>query len=1175
MNAKKHKSEKRARELLNLLSDIAVLVDEKGQFITVNDVFEEVTGLSQRELTGKPFFELNLGTAKDKSLLFKNLQRRIKGEVVEPYEVCLKDKTGKNRIVEVKGKRISYAGQPASIVVLHDVTYRRENERRLKEYAKRMEDLIEEKVREIKQSELQYRNFYENSFDGVMLTKPDGTILAANPQACRMLGMTEEEITKAGREGIVVKDAKLAAALKERKETGHVLAELSFRRKDGTTFVGEMSSNMFTDEEGVSKTSIILRDVAERKEAEEKYRNLFSTMPSGVAIYKAVDDGADFVFVDFNQTAEKIDHVTKQEILGKRVTEVFSRVKELGLFSVFQRVYRTGQPEYLPSRIYEDQRLMGWRENWVYKLPDGNIVAIYNDVTEEKKTEEALRDREGKLGGIFDSSPDPIVVSSTEAKIIDCNPAALKTFRYPAKSEVIGRDVFEFFAEKEKARATHNLSREGEYVRNAEYIFQAKNGQEFLGELSTSPVFNPLGEVSCFVSTIQDITERKEAEQGLRESEKKYRQLVENLHEGIWAIDKDSCTTFVNPRMSEILGYTADEMKGKHLFSFMDDRGVKLSKRLLARRKRGLAEQHDFEFIRKDGTRIYAMLETAPIYDASGNYAGALASIIDVTERKKTEDALKESEKKYRLLVEHSNQGVLIGTGVPLKLVFANRVMSEILGYSVDELVSFSPEMVVSLVHPEDRAIVLERSRKRMAGIDVPSHYEFRMIGKNGAVRWVDMFCVRIDYNGEAAMQAAFIDITDRKKSEMAVKLSEEKFRAISNSVRDAIILINYEAKIEYWNPAAELIFGYTRKEALNKDIHEMVIPDSMCGEGRLALKRGFEQFTKTGTGAFINRQVELIGCRKDGSEFPLTLSLSPIKFGDKWHVVGVVKDITELRLNEKMAREYAEKLEKAVAARTSELKAANESLLRLERLAAIGELAGMVGHDLRNPLTGIKNAAYYLKKKGKECSEANNTAMLDIIDSAIGHANKIVNDLLDYSKEMRLELEERTPCLLLAQALMLVQFPAGVKFVDLTHEEPKMMVDVGKMNRVFVNLIKNAIDAMPDGGTLEVRSRQKHGHVEFTFKDTGTGIPEEVKAKLFAPLVTTKAQGMGFGLAICKRIVETHGGKITVKSTLGKGAAFTVTLPIKPKSNVGGEETWVNLPRYLLSTTTRTSENL
>jgi len=130
-------------------------------------------------------------------------------------------------------------------------------------------------------------------------------------------------------------------------------------------------------------------------------------------------------------------------------------------------------------------------------------------------------------------------------------------------------------------------------------------------------------------------------------------------------------------------------------------------------------------------------------------------------------------------------------------------------------------------------------------------------------------------------------------------------------------------------------------------------------------------------------------------------------------------------------------------------------------------------------------------------------------------------------------------------------------------------------MNRVFVNLIKNAIDAMPDGGTLEVRSRQKHGHVEFTFKDTGTGIPEEVKAKLFAPLVTTKAQGMGFGLAICKRIVETHGGKITVKSTLGKGAAFTVTLPIKPKSNVGGEETWVNLPRYLLSTTTRTSENL
>jgi signal transduction histidine kinase len=267
---------------------------------------------------------------------------------------------------------------------------------------------------------------------------------------------------------------------------------------------------------------------------------------------------------------------------------------------------------------------------------------------------------------------------------------------------------------------------------------------------------------------------------------------------------------------------------------------------------------------------------------------------------------------------------------------------------------------------------------------------------------------------------------------------------------------------------------------------------------------------------------------------------------------------------------EYATALEAKVAERTKQLEKANQRLVKAERLAAIGELAGMVGHDLRNPLTGIKNAAYYLKKKGEACTEANNTAMLEVIDSAIEHANRIINDLLDYSREIHLELEERTPCLLLAEALMLVQIPDKIKFVDRTHDEPKMTVDVGKLIRIFVNLIKNAVDAMPTGGTLEVRSRQEADNVEFTFKDTGIGMSEEVMSKLFSPLFTTKAQGMGFGLAICKRIIEAHGGKIKVQSALGKGTTFTVTVPVKPKLEVGGEEQWINTQESLLSTTTK-----
>jgi two-component system sporulation sensor kinase C len=136
-----------------------------------------------------------------------------------------------------------------------------------------------------------------------------------------------------------------------------------------------------------------------------------------------------------------------------------------------------------------------------------------------------------------------------------------------------------------------------------------------------------------------------------------------------------------------------------------------------------------------------------------------------------------------------------------------------------------------------------------------------------------------------------------------------------------------------------------------------------------------------------------------------------------------------------------------------------------------------------------------------------------------------------------------------------MTQIPQNVRIHDQTHDQPTMWVDSNKMERVFINLIKNAIDAMPQGGKLEISSHQKGENVDFTFADTGTGMTEQTKAKIFMPLFTTKAQGMGFGLAICKRIVEAHGGKISAESILGKGTTFTITLPIEQELKVQGQE--------------------
>jgi signal transduction histidine kinase len=257
---------------------------------------------------------------------------------------------------------------------------------------------------------------------------------------------------------------------------------------------------------------------------------------------------------------------------------------------------------------------------------------------------------------------------------------------------------------------------------------------------------------------------------------------------------------------------------------------------------------------------------------------------------------------------------------------------------------------------------------------------------------------------------------------------------------------------------------------------------------------------------------------------------------------------LDQISCSQEKLNDYASTLEKKVQEKKNELEEANNKLIKTERMAAIGEIAGMVGHDLRNPLSGIKNAVFLLKKKYRPLLGDGGTELLIIIDRAIEHSDKIINDLLDYSREMHLDYEEISPKSLICYTLLAINVPKKIKIFESVEDLPKIWVDTNKMQRVFTNLVKNSFEAMPDGGSLEINSRHDEQTVNFSFIDTGCGFSEDVAKKIFTPLFTTKAKGMGFGLSICKRIVETHGGKIEVKSALNKGTKFLITLPIEPK---------------------------
>lgn len=244
---------------------------------------------------------------------------------------------------------------------------------------------------------------------------------------------------------------------------------------------------------------------------------------------------------------------------------------------------------------------------------------------------------------------------------------------------------------------------------------------------------------------------------------------------------------------------------------------------------------------------------------------------------------------------------------------------------------------------------------------------------------------------------------------------------------------------------------------------------------------------------------------------------------------------------------------------RTNQLRQIQAKLVKSERLAAIGELAAMVGHDLRNPLTGIKAATYYLKGKCMLEEGSKAKEMFQMIDDCIDQSNKIVNDLLEYSRMTKIDVKQANPKEVILHSLALVKKPENMHVKIDVNEETLVKIDQSKIIRVFTNVIRNAFDAMPDGGNLLIKSILTQTTWDVAFTDSGVGMSRETLGKLGYPLFTTKAKGMGFGIPICKRIVEAHGGKLLIESTLGKGTTITISLPTSPKLEEPGSSLAVN----------------
>lgn len=376
------------------------------------------------------------------------------------------------------------------------------------------------------------------------------------------------------------------------------------------------------------------------------------------------------------------------------------------------------------------------------------------------------------------------------------------------------------------------------------------------------------------------------------------------------------------------------------------------------------------------------------------------------------------------------------------------------------------------------------------------------------------------------------------EKAQADRRESEERFRRMADNIQDGIVIIE-QGRVAYVNDRACEIFGYPRDELVKLGPARVAAPDEK-ERVRLMMEQAHERGGEL-------EDLEFWIVRKDGTRRCIHSRYSQSGADDGPLVQYVIAtDVTERKQAEAELKSHSERLEQMVEERTRELREAQEELIRRGKLAVLGQLAGGVGHELRNPLGVISNAVYFLQMTLAEADETTRE-YLDIIASQVQTASKIVSDLLDLSRIRSAEKEETTVSELVFEALERQPAPDGVEArAELAGDVPPVFVDARQIVQVLVNVFSNAYDSMPEGGQVTVDANADGDFVYLSVTDSGCGMSEETMRKLFEPLFTTKAGGIGLGLAVSKSLVEANGGSIEVMTEEGRGSTFTLVLPTR-----------------------------
>jgi PAS domain S-box-containing protein len=1026
--------------------------------------------------------------------------------------------------------------------------------------------------------------------DLVFVFEPEGRILFTNPAAQNQLGYTPAEL--AGMTALELhppeqrpEAAKLLAGMMADKI---MVCPIPLQARDGTLILVE-TKILHGQWRGKKVLLGISHDITKRKRAEEELfnseqmlRTVLDNMPQRV-FWKDRNS----VFLGCNQPlAQDCGYSDPRDIAGKTDYETASAVTAELYRADDRRVMETDRPKlnYEEPQIKPDGS-QGWLVT--NKMPlhdkDGRVIGVlgtYKDITERKQAEAALRESEEKYKALIETTGTGYVILDVEGKVLGANQEYVRLAGHGALAEIIGKNVAEWTAAHDRERNAADIRRclQQGFVRNLEIDYMSREGRIVPVEINATVVKSSQG--VQILALCRDITERKQAEEAVRQSEERYRALIETAPDVVYIISDQGEFTSLNPAFETITGWTCTEWLGKPFAPLLHPEDASLAVEMFQKVMRGDSPApYELRILSKSGKYLVGEFTSTP-YIKDGKVAGKLGIVRDITERKSAEKALRQGEMRLekinRCLLElgpnfDSNINrltALCGELLGATCALYNRLQGDLLcsigqwqtppGFKSEDAPAGHICYDVIRNNREEAVVITNLPRTSYAESDpnVRAHglqtymgcavkCEGHAIGSLCVVYGTDYRPTDDDRRILGILASAIGNEDTRKQAEAELN----RLMTAIEQTPESVVITDTEGRILYVNPVFERVTGYSRAEVIgqNPRLLKSNRQESAFYQGLWAKINAGEVWR----GRFINK-------KKDGTLFTEDAVIAPVR-DEKGTVTNYIA----------IKRDISHELELEVQYRQT------------QKIDSIGRLAGGVAHDFNNILAVI--CGHTELALAQLSSDAPLRSSLECIQESAERAANLTRQLLAFARRQVIEPRRINLNELIVNLNKMLHRLIGEDIKLVTQTAPdlgQIKVDPGQIEQVLLNLVVNARDAMPDGGTLTIRTdnvtldedyARRHlitpgDYVMVSVSDTGAGMTDEVKQHIFEPFFTTKEQGKGtgLGLATCFGIIQQSNGHIHAESQVDKGAEFKIFLPRVRgvEDSISSREAPVSLPQ-------------